>query len=334
VKALKVGIIGAGRMGELHARNVAETPGCVVSVVWDLDTTRSERIAHSLQSRVGPNPESVCQEVDAVIVTTPTSTHLDYIEMALHYGLPAMVEKPLTYSPGDLEKLGAMNNLHLIMPAYMRRFDRAYRTAQLYISEGRIGRVLSIIAIGRDQTPPTPEFVPQSGGLYFDMGIHDYDLIQWMTGQRVVRVSSTSGGLWRNAYMQELGDPEEGAVLLTLADGAIAQVLLSRSVRYGYDIRMRVFGTEGALEIGEAPRDKTTLFTTDGIVRQMHSFPERFENAYRSEVAAFLDCVRTGSAFPVDVASVLEAERVAYAAAESHKRNHAVNITERREGVC
>ncbi|WP_067928685.1 Gfo/Idh/MocA family protein [Alicyclobacillus shizuokensis] len=334
MELLKVGIIGAGRMGELHARNVTETPGCVVSVVWDLDATRSERIAQSLQSRVGPNPESVFQEADAVIVTTPTSTHLEYIEMALQYGVPAMVEKPLTFSAGDLEKLRAMNNLHLIMPAYMRRFDRAYRTAQQYISEGKIGRVLSVIAIGRDQTPPTPEFVPQSGGLFFDMGVHDYDLIQWLTGQRVVRVRSISGGLWRNAYMQELGDPEEGAVLLNLDEGAIAQVLLSRSVRYGYDIRMRVFGTEGSLEIGEAPRDKTTRFTAEGMVRQMHSFPDRFEDAYRSEIAVFLDCVRKGAAFPVDVASVLEAERVAYAAAESQRRNHAVNITERREGVC
>ncbi|MCY0900387.1 MAG: Gfo/Idh/MocA family oxidoreductase [Firmicutes bacterium] len=312
---IKIGFIGAGRMGTIHAMNALENQECRVSGIYDVALEAARVLGEKVGAPVVDRVETLLSDVDGVVVTTPTRTHVSYIKMAVERGVPVLVEKPITFSAREIDEVlsWSPSQRDLVMPAYMRRFDRDYRQVYDIVRTGALGKILSIVAISRDQYPPSPYFVPDSGGLFFDMGIHDYDLILWLTNDEVSVVKTVSCGLWRNEYMRRLGDPEEGAVMLRMSRGAIALVLLSRSIGLGYDIRMRIVGTKGSVDVRAHVKNQLVTYSRHGIVRHLETFPERFGEAYKEELRAFVDAVRKRQRFPVSVTDVLRAEQLAYA---------------------
>jgi len=258
--------------------------------------------------------------VDAVVVMTPTKYHGEVVIAAAKAKKAIFCEKPLTL---DLEEGAAMEaavakNHVFFQLGFMRRFDKAFAAAWKKIREGAIGTPIVFKSTSKDPFPPPVEFLrpASSGGLFIDMGIHDFDLARWYMGE-VKSVFSVGGAL---AYPEvgEVGDYDNGVTTLNFVNGNIGVVTLSRSGIYGYGIHSEIVGTEGTIEIGY-DRETPIRVMTKGVIAHdsIPGFYERFEQAYISQLQNFVDNVRFGRPSPIVCKDGIAALRIALAATRS-----------------
>ena len=235
---MRIGLLGAGRIGALHARTLRNTPGVDELIVADMDAGRAAAVAADVDAASATVDEAIAR-ADALVIASPTPTHASLIRRAVEAGRPAFCEKPLA---GDLaETIDLVAQIEAsglpFQLGFQRRFDPAYLEAKRLADAGALGDVYLVRLIAHDHTPPPDAYIPVSGGLFRDSSVHDFDALRWITGQEVVEVYA-AGAVRHHQQFARYGDIDTGAVILTLADGTIGTLGQTRHNPRGYDIRM------------------------------------------------------------------------------------------------
>ena len=334
--AVKIAVIGLGRMGSLHARTIAtRVASAELYAVVDPDPAVRAVIGAELEvPHAAADAHEVLglPELDAVVVATPTSTHGPLVTAAAAAGKSVFCEKPLALSLEETDVVleAAARAGVPLQVGLMRRFDAAYRRAKTLIEEGQIGRPVSFKSVGRDPFCPRVEFADpaKSGGLIVDMGIHDFDLARWLMADKVKRVSA-EGALLVCSELEAVGDIDNAMINLRFAGGALGNVELSRNAFYGYDIRTEVLGTEGAATIGTYQHTPVLLLTRAGAQHDVIPYlMERFGDAYRAQIEHFVGCLQQGHPPAVSGADARAALAISLAATRAAQTGQPVTIAE------
>ena len=297
--SIRVGLIGAGRMGKAFAHTLAyNVPEANLVAVADHDQVAGREVAgrYGIEQYFPDYIELLAQkDIQAVVIATPTSTHVEVVKEAAGYGKQIFCEKPLANNiQGCDEAIAAAQSAGVrLMVGFMRRYDDAYRTAKKKIEQGVIGVPVMFKAVGRDPRRTSLEFARRevSGGLILDMGIHDFDLARWLMNSEVERVYS-EGGCLVYPELIEVGDIDNAVINLKFTSGAVGNVDVSRNAVYGYDIRTEVLGSNGGLLIGQSSLTPILVMTREGVIHDtVPYFMERFGNAYAAEIRDFIECI-------------------------------------------
>ncbi len=335
---LPIGVLGLGRMGQVHARHLASLPEARLVAVASRRPTVAQEAAARYGARACTGYEELLadQELRAVVIASHTHEHREHVEAAAAAGLAIFCEKPLALSLEDADaalKAVAAAGVPL-QTGFMRRFDPPYLQAKRQIEEGAIGRPLTFKAVSRDPQLPTVEEAEAQlrGNLFIDLGIHDFDLARWLMGQEVRQVQAIGGALVYQRLAEE-GGVDNGLVNVVFADGALGNVELSRNAAYGYDVRTEVLGSEGGLLIGGLQQTPLTMMSPTGVSHDVFPwFPERFKEAYLNEIRYFVECVRADRFPSPDGEDDRAALEIALAATESLKSGRPVELSGRRRG--
>lgn len=331
---LRIGLLGAGRIGTFHAAALAGTGGVAELVIADADPARAAALARAVGAHAARTVGEVLNRrgVDAVVIAATTTAHGDLITRAARAGLPAFCEKPVA-----LDLAGTVTALReveaagtLLQIGFQRRFDAGFLAAREALRSGALGRVHTIRCVTSDAAPPPPEFLPQSGGLIRDCMVHDFDAVRWLTGREVVEVYARGSDAGA-AFFREAGDVDTAAALLTLDDGTLVTATATRYNGAGYDVRTELSGERGQWVVGLSGRAPLTSAEPDGPgapARPWRGFLERFEGAYRAELAAFVRAVRDGSASPCPGAEGLRALHIAEACEVSRRERRPVRLAD------
>ena len=332
---VQVGLVGLGRLGRIYAGHLAGTiHETSLTAAADPDPETFGFIADRWpETRCYREPEELIEDpsVEAVIIVSPTRTHRQIAEAALSRGKPVFCEKPLSVT---LEDSIALRDLveeseALFQMGFMRRYDPGYAAAKARIEEGTLGRSVLFKSSSRDPYRPSLEYLnpESSGGIFVDMGIHDFDLALWFMGP--VREVFSSGGVLAYPEIGEIGDIDNAAVNLQFESGAIGQVDLSRNGIYGYDISTEILGTEGTIRIGYLRETPIQVLTENCVSHDtVPYFPQRFEDAYRLQLRDFALNVTHRRQPRIQVEDGVEALRVALAARESYESSRSVRVDE------
>ncbi len=318
---LHIGVIGLGRAGLMHARNLSQHPGVAKVTVLGRDQQRVNQGKAALAAAIAPGSDSslagafapassevelasttagiaeLAADLDGLVVATTTPTHPAMTRAAVAAGLPVLVEKPLTLDVAELTELAVEFDEAPVMVAFHRRYDPAHQALRARLAAGEAGTLRIVRAVGHDRPPLPLDYIPKSGGMWLDMLIHDFDAIPWLTGQRVVRVQAAGGALDEPEF-ERFDDIDTAAAILTLESGALALISGTRRNGAGQDVRLEVFGSRNTFGVGIEPRTPVTS-TEPGVPGPAAPYPDfidRFERAFRSEIDHFLALVRGDSA--------------------------------------
>ncbi|MEU9019146.1 Gfo/Idh/MocA family oxidoreductase [Actinomadura sp. NPDC048394] len=331
---MRVGLLGAGRIGAWHARFLSGHPAVGELVIGDADARRAEALAGPLGARAADPDAVLAAGPDAVLIATPTSTHADLLVRACEAGVPAFCEKPVapdlrtTLEVRDrVAKTGVP--VHI---GFQRRFDAGYAAARQAVLDGRLGDLHRVHLVTADPAPPPAEYVASSGGIFRDCHIHDFDILRWVTGREVESVTAV-GANRGDGYFADAHDVDTSAAVLVLDDGTIATMQGSRYNGAGYDVRMELSGTAGTWVVGLDER--AALRSAEPGVDwpsgdAWTNFWDRFEPAYASEIGTFLDMARGHADSPCTVDEALEALLIAEAATVSLHEERRVRTAELR----
>ena len=328
---MKIGLLGCGRIGQVHAKSIAHLDGVEVSAVADAFAAPAEALASSTGSVVlGSEALIQSAEVDAVVIGTPTDTHYDLIHQAAAAGKAIFCEKPVDMSADrirDCMEAVAKANVPFLT-AFNRRFDPNFAHVQSRIAAGDIGAVEIVTIQSRDPSPPPVSYIKSSGGLFRDMMIHDLDMARFLLGEEPTSVYAVGAALVDPA-IGEAGDVDTAAVTLTTASGKICQISNSRRASYGYDQRIEVHGADGMLRAENMLENTVQLATSEGFraAPAQHFFLERYAEAYRREMAHFVSAVRDGTPVSPSIEDGLRAQVLADAAAESLEKGTPVEVS-------
>jgi myo-inositol 2-dehydrogenase/D-chiro-inositol 1-dehydrogenase len=266
------------------------------------------------------------------VITTATSAHADLIARAARAGLPVFCEKPIALDvAGTLQAITEVETAGTVLQmGFQRRFDRGYTGAREAVRAGRLGRLHTVRATTSEAEPPDPAHLAQSGGLYRDTLIHDFDILRWVTGREVVDVYATGSDAGPQMF-REAGDVDTGAVLLTLDDGTLATVTGTRMNGAGYDVRMELAGERDQIVVGLD--DRTPIASTEptgppAADKPWTGFLERFGPAYEAELIAFVEVVRGERPNPCDGREALRALVIAEACERSRRERRPVRPAE------
>ncbi|MEV6837053.1 Gfo/Idh/MocA family oxidoreductase [Streptomyces sp. NPDC051133] len=330
---MRIGVIGTGRIGTIHARTLSRHRDVGSLILTDADPARAQELAHRLGETAAPGVDEIFRwGVDAVVITTATSAHAELIGRAARSGLPVFCEKPIALDlPGTLQALAEVEAAGTILQmGFQRRFDAGYAGAREAVRSGRLGRLHTVRALSCDQAPPPADWLPLSGGLFRDALIHDFDVLRWVTGREVTDVYAT-GSDGGPALFREAGDVGTGAALLTLDDGTLATATATRLNGAGYDVRMELAGEADTVVVGLD--DRTPVASTEPTGpppadKPWTGFLERFGAAYEAELCAFVEVLRGGRPNPCDGGEALQALRIAEACEISRREHRPVRLAE------
>jgi myo-inositol 2-dehydrogenase/D-chiro-inositol 1-dehydrogenase len=327
---LGFGVIGAGRIGRIHAASVAADAGARLVAIADPMADAAAELA----GRHGADVRSVDQilasgEIEAVIIASPTDTHADLIERAARAGKAVFCEKPVDLDAGRVERCLEVVEAtgRPLMIGFNRRFDPSFADLQRRVRAGAVGAVELVTVISRDPGPPPVSYIAGSGGLFRDMTIHDFDMARFLLGEEPVEVFAAASNLVDPA-IGAAGDVDTALCVLRTASGKLCQISNSRRATYGYDQRIEVHGASGMLAAGNRHATTVTHAGADGYRGDpaLHFFLERYADAYRIELAHFIACVRSGAAPSPGGHDGLMAQRLADAATLSSRTGERVRL--------
>lgn len=296
---IRIGLIGAGRMGATFAYHLTNTIEEVdlLAIADAHGKTAGEVAARSRAEWTYNDYYQLLErkDIDAVVIASPTNTHAEVIQAAARAGKHIFCEKPLALTLEECDAaIAAVKSAGVkLQLGFMRRFDAGYVTAKRKIEEGVIGTPVMFKSIGRDPKRTSLEFARRenSGGLIADMAAHDFDLGRWLMGSEVERVYS-EGGCLVYPELKDVGDIDNAVINLKFTNGGIGNVDVSRNAVYGYDIRTEVLGSEGCLMIGKISQTPILVMTRKGVTHDtIPYFMERFGDAYAAEIRDFAACI-------------------------------------------
>ena len=328
---MRIAQLGAGRIGAMHARILARLlePGDLT--VADLDHQRAQSVA----ADVGAEPadlESAIAGADALVIAASSTAHADLIRAGLQRRIPIFCEKPLatgleeTYRlTEEIEASGVRFQL-----GFQRRFDDGYREARRLVDDGSLGTLYVLRMAGHDPAPPHESYIPQSGGIFNDFSVHDFDVARWLTGQEFEEVYA-SGAVLGFPMFAKYDDVDTAVATFRLTGGTLAILSTSRHDPLGYDIRTELFGAGDSVSVGLGPH--TPMRSVEPGVAPpagpaWKMFMDRFADAYENELRAFLRVARGEEESACTARDGLEAVRVAVAATRSLREHRPVRVAE------
>jgi len=327
----RLGIIGAGRIGRLHAENIqSRLPQFQLIGIADpyLDTSWAESLSIPVCTAA---PEIILThpDINAVIIASPSSLHIEQLIMASESGKAIFCEKPLGLTEDAI--LSAMNviarNNSLLQIGFNRRFDPHFANLQERVASGEIGHCHILKITSRDPTCPTKDYVAQSGGIFMDMTIHDFDIARFIMGSEVTEVYA-SGAVLINPDIEAFNDVDTTIVQLRFANGALGVIDNSRQAVYGYDQRVEMFGSQGMLWADNQLQHGVHKLDKQGNTQAnpQYFFLERYQQAYLNELLAFYHAWLEKKPSPVPATAGLQALRIAEAANVSLRDNKPVAV--------
>ena len=327
---LRFGILGAGRIGKVHAATIANSGRARVTYVADAIA----EAATALAATVGANVADIdtilaANDVDAILLATPTDTHADLIEQAARAGKAILCEKPVSLSVERIEAcLPVVEKAGVpLMIGFNRRFDPNFAALRQRLGDGEVGDIEMVTIISRDPAPPPVSYIERSGGLYRDMMIHDFDMARFLLGEEPVLVHAL-GSVLTDKAIKATGDVDTAAVQMITASGKIAVITNSRRASYGYDQRLEVHGSKGMLRAGNVHMTTVEAATAGGFKADViqNFFIDRYVAAYAAEVNTFIDAVLKGTQPTPSGEDGLMAQRLAEAATKSSQTGEAVRL--------
>ncbi len=323
-RTLSVGVIGAGRIGRLHAENLAfQLPGVSVAAVADVRLAAAEEAASACPgARAVADPRAVLDDprIDAVVISSSTDTHAALIEQAAAAGKHIFCEKPIDLDAGRVRgAIAACERAGVkLQVGFNRRFDPSFKRVADGVRRGEVGAPQLVRITSRDAQPPPLDYVKISGGLFLDMAIHDFDMARYLAQEEVVEVFATGSALI-DPDIGAAGDVDTAVTLLRYRSGAIATIDNSRQAVYGYDQRVEVFGSRGCLTAGNSTPTQVSLWNESGQQhdRPLFFFLERYRDSYVAELRAFAQCIVDDTPPPVTGRDGLLAVNLALAAKRS-----------------
>lgn len=341
---MRIGIIGLGRVGRMHAGHLATTAGVDEVVFCGRSAARVERARNGITAAAAPTAELTVAtdldrqlpDLDGVVIATPTDTHVDLVLGAARAGVPMLVEKPLALATDDIRRTAdAVDALGVeVMVAFHRRYDAGYQALRAAVQDDTLGTVRTAHAVDHDFKQVPFDYVPGSGGIFRDLLVHDLDIVPWVLDDRPVALHALAGVLEEPEFTR-LGDVDTATVLLTMASGAQVTLTGGRRMGTGQDVRLTVYGSEATLSAG---LDGATpvASTEPGVpapTDRYETFVERFLPAFRREAEHFVGLVQGDRANLTPPRAGLLAMHLADCAAESARTGRPVEIGARHAGV-
>ena len=326
---IRFAILGAGRMGAEHGLALVSLPDVVVVAVADPIEAAAQKVARITRAaRTYSDPLDAIHdpEVQAVIIVTPTSTHAALIEAAALAGKAIFCEKPVATDLAETERVMRIVEEQGVpfQIGFNRRYDAAYIQAKERILAGEVGEIEQFTATGRDPAPPPLAYLKGSGGVFLDQSIHDLDAARFLVGE--VKEVYAVGAVKVDPAIGEIGDADTVTALLTFENGAQGVVQNSRRAVYGYDIRTEVFGSQGKLVMDATPKTALVRYGESVAMDHYHFFMDRFKDAYRAEIAAFVEALTAGRAPTPGTRDALESLRLALACTRSLNEGRPVRV--------
>ena len=334
MKQVKIGLLGMGRIGKIHFRNIQQqfADAAVVAVADPLYDTGSFQKEYG-DVFFSKDPLEVIHhpEVEAVLICTPTSSHAGLLEAAIRSGKNIFCEKPMDLSLERTESLAALAKLSgvKLMMGFNRRFDPDFLQAKQSVQAGVIGEVQIVKITSRDPGLPPIDYIKNSGGLFVDMAIHDFDMARYIMNKKVVEVFA-KGLVKVDPAVASAGDIDTALTTLSFDDGTYAVIDNSRQAVYGYDQRLEIFGSGGMIQVDNNHYHRNVLFNASGIhhALPLGFFMDRYAQSYLNEMKFFIDALLEDTALPVTGEDALEATRIAFAAQLSVKEKRPVKVAE------
>lgn len=330
---LRCALFGAGRIGRIHGTNLARAiDGASLVAIADVDHAAASELAARLHVPVVSDDYQQLlrrDDVDAVVVCTPTATHYDVLMASAAAGKKIFTEKPIDL---DLARIDAINSAVAdagvpMMVGFQRRYDPDFVRVREMVQAGAVGDIHVVRITSRDAVPPPRAFIPTSGGIFLDMTVHDLDMVRFVTGREVTGVYARASVLVDPMFAEE-GDWDTAVVTLSLEGGLLATIDNSRRAVYGQDQRVEVFGSAGVVAASNHVVDRVVSADAQGghSARLMAFFPERYADAYRLEMQAFVDAVHQGRPMPVTGQDGRRATALAIAATRSARENRYIAL--------
>ena len=334
MKKVKIGILGMGRIGQVHLENIHYRVNNAEVIAVMNPSEKGQLFARNLGvPLVSDNPNIVFKnnDIDAVLICSPSNTHAEYIKIAAETGKAILCEKPLDLSLDKIKEILAVTQKNEVplMVAFNQRFDPDFAKVKETVLQGEIGKMRMIKITSRDPSPPPINFIKSSGGLFLDMTIHDFDMARYITNSEVKEVYAFGKNLVDPA-IGKAGDIDTGVVILTFENEVTAIIENSRQAAYGYDQRLEVFGSKGMVQASHNFKDNHILFNETGVhySRPMDFFMDRYSKSYMNQTNAFIQAIAKDETPPVAGKDGLKATVIALAANKSMKENRPIKLTE------
>ncbi|GIP16403.1 inositol 2-dehydrogenase [Paenibacillus montaniterrae] len=330
-----IGIVGAGRIGKLHAENMIKHPDIELIGVSDVQLNEA-LLRWSKPFNLSIVTDSYLQliedeRVDAIFICSPTNTHIDIIRAAAAAGKHIFCEKPISFHYEETKQV-----LQLVQEAgiifqvgFNRRFDHNFSKVRALVDADKIGEPHIIKITSRDPAPPPASYIAASGGMFMDMSIHDFDMARFLAGSEVETVFA-EGTVLVDPAIGELGDIDTAIVTLRFTNGALGVIDNSRRAAYGYDQRVEILGAKGSIGVENDLPTTVKISTEEAIVTDhpQYFFLDRYMASYKAELEHFIECVSNGAAPSVSVFDGYQAERIACAARRSLGEHRIVHMEE------
>lgn len=332
---MRIALIGAGRIGQAHAATLRASGRVEELLVADLDAARARAVQEEVDiARAVSIDDAFDTRPDGVVIAAPTTLHAEFILRAARAGIPTFCEKPLAPSLAETAAVVAAveETATPVQIGFQRRFDAGYRAAREALATGKVGELRRVHMLTADPEPPPRSFIPDSGGIYRDCHIHDFDILRWVTAREVDSVMAV-GANRGDPIFAESGDVDESVAILSLDDATLVTMHGSRYNGAGYDVRMELAGTDATYAVGLDDRLPLTS-AEPGVAfpagAPWRNFQQRFAAAYQEELLAFLAVVRGDSESPCTPRDAGEALYIAEAADRSRRERRMVRVEEVR----
>jgi len=332
---MKVALFGAGRIGKVHAASIKTDPRSQLVAVTDVMTEAAQALAdeHAIVSR---SADDILADtsIDAILIASSTNTHADLIEAGVRAGKAIFCEKPIDLDLTRALQVRQIARLHdkPMMMGFNRRFDPNFAALKAALDAGEIGKGELLSVTSYDPAPPPTSYIRVSGGLFRDMMIHDFDMCAFLFGMPAT--VTAHGACLVDPAIGAAGDIDTAVVVLTYADGRLATIRNSRRAPYGYDQRVEVLGSQGALAVRNEVENSVEKSTTGGVVssRPVYFFLERYMQAFGIEWSAFVDACLDGTPVPASIQDGVNALALAEAANRSLAEGRTVDVTAEMTG--
>lgn len=329
----RISVLGCGRIGLMHADNIAVHPRAKLAGVYDPHDAAADATASKHGVTKFASVEDAIAGADAVLIATPTATHIDLLELCVDAGKPVLCEKPIDLS---LERVNAFKERLVgvdipIMLGFVRRFDSGHAACQKAREDGTIGELHQVIITSRDPGLPSDDLIKASGGIFRDMTIHDLDLARFMLGEEIAEVFVVASRLVNPPLMEACDDYDTATITMKTASGKQCVITNSREAVYGYDQRVELFGSKGMVISDNYHNHnmRAYLATETNISTPLqHFFIERYATAFNLEIDYFIDAIETGAPVPVGFEDGRLALLLADACFMSAKEGRVVKINE------
>lgn len=330
-KMLSFAVLGCGRIGRMHARNIALHPRAQLAACYDISSDAAAQTAAELGCRATRSVDEIFndQSIEAIFIASSTHTHVDLIKQGAKACKAVFCEKPIDFDIGRVDacwrEIAPLDPL--VMVGFNRRFDPSFRSLRERLKAGAIGNLEQVVIISRDPSPPPAAYVRTSGGLFRDMTIHDFDMARYLAGE-IAEVTAVGANLIDPA-IQEEDDIDAAMIVLRASSGALVHINNSRRCAYGYDQRVEVFGEKGMLQAANRHLTTVEAWNAEGTHTQdpvQDFFIARYAEAYKAEIDHFIECAVKKVRPLADFTDGREALRIADGALASMQSGKTVRI--------